>query len=201
MADLPPEPVADPLEAVRLADGVAARIERNVLALAGVVRVIAIAGLVAGVIAYVALLPWVLRLPGPAAAVVAVVLLLVATVPGTALLRHRSDLCEAYGDRELLEDQVAELGASATDAYHRLRQVEDARPDGRLGILRWGWGYLRVVRAVWKAGFGDRFRRLADPIEPTRLARSAWFGLWAVATCLATGPIVALSALGLLVTG
>jgi len=122
-------------------------------------------------------------------------------VPGIALLRHRQELCEAYGDSELLEDQVAQLGASATDAYHQLRRVEEAKPTGRLRLLRWSWGYLRIVRTVWKAGFGEQFRRLADPIEPTRLARSAWFGLCAVVTCAVAAPIVAISLLALVVAG
>ena len=190
----PPDPDA-------FADALAERIERNVLGLAAVVRVVAIIGLVGGAVSFVALLPWVLRLPGAVAPVAVVVLLLIAVVPGIALVRHRQDLCEAYGDSELLEEQVAELGSSATDAYHRLRTIESTKPSGRLGVLRWSWGYLRHVRSIWKSGFGSQFRRLADPIEPTRLARSAWFGLWAVGTGIATGPIVAISVLGLVVTG
>ena len=195
MTEIPPS------EAMAFADALADRIERNVLALAAVVRAIAIAGLVAGGVAFVALAPWVLRLPGAAAPVGVVVLLLVVGVPPVALLRHRQDLCEAYGDSELLEDQVGQLGAAATDAYHRLRTIEDTKPNGRLKVLRWSWSYLKVVRTVWKAGFGDQFRRLADPIEPTRLARSAWFGLWSVGTCIVAGPIAAVSFLALLVSG
>jgi hypothetical protein len=188
---MPPPPADD-----AFAGALVQRIERNVLLVAAVVRAVAIAGLVAGGVALTALLPWVLRLPGGVAAVVAVVLVLVVAVPPVALLRHRQDLCEAYGNRELLAEQVAAIGASATDAYHRLRTIESSKPTGKLGLLRWSWGYLRHVRTIWRSGFGSQFRRLADPIEPARLARSAWFGLWAVGTCIAAGPIVALSALG-----
>jgi hypothetical protein len=199
VTELPPPPEA--AGASSFADALADRIERNVLAVAAVVRAVAIAGLAAGGAIWLALAPWVLRLPGGTAVVVLLVLLLPVVVPPVALLRHRHDLCEAYGDSELLEDQVALLGGSATDAYHRLRTIEAAKPEGKLGLVRWSWSYLRHVRTIWKSGFGDQFRRLADPIEPTRLARSASFGLWSVATCVASVPVVAVSLLALAVAG
>jgi hypothetical protein len=190
-----------PSDAATFADALADRIERNVLAVAAVVRAVAVAGLVAGGAIWLALAPWVLRLPGTAAVVVLLVLLLPVVVPPVSLLRHRQDLCEAYGDSELLEDQVAQLGSSATGAYHQLRAIESAKPTGKLGLVRWSWGYLRHVRTIWKSGFGSQFRRLADPIEPTRLARSASLGLLAVAMCVASVPVVVVSLLALALLG
>lgn len=197
MSDTPPLPQtpADAARVLQFVETASQHIGRNVVGLGAVLRVIALVGLAAGVVVALAVLPWVVQLPAVGAAIGALVVVGIVALPPLSLLRHRRALVDVYGNEHLLRDELAAVGGSAGEAFRDLMAVEAAKPTGRLGRLRWAWSYLRQVRAIWEAGIGDRIQRLAEPIEPTRLARSGWCIVCAIVVSALALPSVVLSLL------
>ena len=157
-------------------------------------RTVARAGLVVGLLVWLALVPLLLELPGRWAAAVIVGLGALPVWLAWSVRRHVGELEAVYTNTDVLRHELSTLGDSAGQVKERFDALQKA-PKGRLGRLRWAFGYLNGVRATWSdLGLVGRVARLAEPVNPARLAATSW-KVVALAVTVLVGPVVILVAL------
>jgi hypothetical protein len=157
-------------------------------------RAVARAGLVMGLLVWCSLLPLLLELPGWWAAAAIVGLGALPIWLSWSVRRHVGALEEVYTNTTVLRQELSTLGDSAGQVKARFEALQTA-PKGRIGRLRWAFGYLDGVRSTWSdLGLVGRVARLADPVNPARLAATSWKVL-ALAVTVLVGPVVILLAL------
>ena len=171
--------------AARLATTVGAQLRR----ICDGLRRIAKAGLVVGLLLWGALIPWLLELPGAWGAVTIVALGAVPVWLAWSVRRHVAQLEEVYTSTDVLRAELAGLGESAALVQQRIDALQSP-PKRRVGRLRWAFGYLNGLRSTWSdLGLTGRVTRLAEPVNPVRLARTAW-KVAALAVTTVVGPPV-----------
>jgi hypothetical protein len=177
-----------------LADRIGAVLSARLRTICGWLRLVAQVGLVAGLLVWAALIPYLLQLPGAWAAATIVGLGALPVWLAWSVRRHVSELEEVYTSTAVLRAELAGLGDVAGQVQARVDSLQEP-PRGRLGRLRWAFRYLDGLRSTWwDLGLSGRVSRLADPVNPVRLARTSWKVLALVATVL-VGPIVVLLAI------
>jgi hypothetical protein len=170
-----------------IADRVGALIGAQLRRICDGLRRLTQVGLVVGLLLWGALVPWLLELPGAWGAVAIVVLGAVPVWLAWSVRRHVAELEEVYTSTDVLRAELAGLGGSAAQVQARVEALGDA-PKRRIGRLRWAFGYLNGLRATWSdLGLTGRVSRLADPVNPVRLARTAW-KVAALAATVVVGP-------------
>lgn len=173
----------------RIAEVVGARL----VAICRWLRTVARAGLVMGLLVVASLAPALLELPGPWDLVAVVALAAVPVWFAWSVHRHLADLA-IYTDPDALRAELAGLGDAAGQVQGRVDSL-GAPPAGRFGRLRWSFGYLRDVRGIWSdLDLVSRLTRLAEPVNPVRLAATSWKVL-ALAVTVVVGPLVIVAAL------
>jgi hypothetical protein len=156
-------------------------------------RAVARAGLVMGLLVWCSLLPLLLELPGWWAAAAIVGLGALPIWLAWSVRRHVAALEEVYTNTDVLRHELSTLGDSAGQVKARFDALQTA-PTGRIGRLRWAFGYLNGVRSTWSdLGLVGRVARLAEPVNPARLAATSWKVL-ALAVTVLVGPVVILLA-------
>ena len=157
-------------------------------------RTVARAGLVMGLLVWVALLPLLLELPGWWAVAAIVGLAAVPVWLAWSVRRHVAELEAVYTNTDVLRQELSTLGDSAGQVKDRLDALKSP-PKGRLGRLRWAFGYLNGVRSTWwDLGLVGRVARLAEPVNPARLAATSW-KVVALAVTVLVGPVVIILAI------
>ena len=160
----------------------------------GWLRTVVKAGLVMGLLVWASLVPLLLDLPGWWAVVAIVGLGAVPVWLAWSVHRHIAELEEVYTSTDVLRQELSALGDSAGLVKARVDALQDP-PKGRIGRLRWAFRYLDGIRSMWSdLGLLGRVTRLAEPVNPARLASSSWKVLALAATVLG-GPVVILLAL------
>jgi hypothetical protein len=145
---------------------------------------------VVGLLVWGALIPWLLELPGAWGAVAIVALGAVPVWLAWSVRLHVGELEEVYTSTDALRAELAGLGDSATLVQQRIDALQEP-PSRRVGRLRWAFGYLNGLRATWSdLGLTGRVARLADPVNPVRLARTAWKVAALAATVVVGPPVV-----------
>jgi hypothetical protein len=173
-----------------LADRIGTLISAQLRTICGWLRSVARAGLVVGLLVWGALIPWLLELPGAWGAVAIVALGAVPVWLAWSVRRHVGELEEVYTSTDALRAELAGLGDSATLVQQRIDALQEP-PSRRVGRLRWAFGYLNGLRATWSdLGLTGRVARLADPVNPVRLARTAWKVAALAATVVVGPPVV-----------
>ena len=157
-------------------------------------RTVVRAGLVVGLLVWGALVPLLLQLPARWAAVTVVGLGAVPVWLAWSVRRHVAELEEVYTSTDVLRAELASLGDAAGQVQARVEALEQP-PNRRLGRLRWAFGYLNGLRSTWSdLGLTGRVSRLAEPLNPVRLARTSW-KVAVLAATVVLGPVVIVVAL------
>lgn len=157
-------------------------------------RTVAKAGLVVGLLVWGALIPFLLDVPGWWGAAAIVGLGAVPVWLAWSVRRHVAELEEVYTNTDVLRSELASLGDSAGLVQERLDALGTA-PTRRFGRLRWASGYLNGLRSTWSdLGLTGRVARLAEPVNPARLASTSW-KVVALAVIVVVGPVVIVLAL------
>lgn len=177
-----------------LADRIGGLVGTQLRTICGWLRSVARAGLLVGLVVWGALIPYLLDLPGWWSVGAIVTLGALPVWLAWSVRRHVGELEEVYTSTDVLRAELAGLGDSVGLVQQRVEALE-AAPTRRVGRLRWAFGYLTGLRSTWSdLGLTGRVARLAEPVNPARLARTAW-KVAVLAAIVVVGPVVIVLAL------
>jgi hypothetical protein len=129
----------------------------------------AAAALVAGVLLFGALLPW-LPDAGPWQPVLAALLAAVLVVAPLRVMWHGARIRTVYGDTAHLTAVLEEVPGALGEVVEALQQVSAAEARGLRRVVPAWQSFLAIRRVLVGSRFRDRFDALVAPLRPGALA-------------------------------